>query len=91
MDHTKFTSALARLNRHQIGISEACILFSIGDGASKLEIAEKVGLDANTAKSRAGSIRRKGYCRTVYDEQGNAKYLLTNEGKQIISETLSEL
>ena len=91
MNHIEFTSALARLNRHQIGIGEACILFSIGDGAGRFEIAEKVGLDPNTAKSRAGSIRRKGYCRTVYDEQGNAKYLLTNEGKQILRETLNEL
>ena len=88
MNHTEFTSALIRLSRHQIGIGEACTLFSIGDGSSKFEIAEKVGLDPNTVKSSAGACRRKGYCRTVYDEQGNAKYFLTEDGKQIIRETL---
>lgn len=89
MNHGDFAIRLIRLNRFQIGIGEACVLFSIGDGTTKFEIAEKTGLEPDGARSVIGALRRKGACRTVYDEEGNARYVLTDDGKRIVSETIN--
>jgi len=88
MTQIEFASALIRLTRFQIGIGEASVLFSIGEGTNKFDIAKKTGLEPEGARSVIGKLRTKGACRTVYDEDGNARYVLTDDGKRIISETI---
>ncbi len=90
MTQIEFASALIRLNKNRIGITEACVLFSIGEGATNYQISKATSTDRSTTKARVGVLKRKGLVRQVYDENGQSKYKPTPLGEKLVWQTLKQ-
>lgn len=90
MDHLEFTTALLRLNRHKIGITEAATLFSISDGATIDQLRQIFSsATIGMVKGRVQQIKVKKLCESSFDRKtGEATYRPTSYGRKIINETL---
>lgn len=90
MDPIKFARALIRLSRFKVGIKEACVLFSIGDGATAAQIAKANSVHPNNAKGRIGIVKAKKLVTSKYQPDGCVTYILTELGQSIIDEVLKQ-
>jgi len=91
MNHIEFASALIRLDRNKIGLSEACTLFVLGGGSTSEQIGKALGTDRHLTKSRVRVIRNKGLVDAVFSPDGTCNYKPTDKGLKIIRQTLNEI
>ena len=89
MNQIEFTTALIRLNRHKVGITEAATLFSLADGATVAQLCRVFRQSPpDIVKGRIQQLRAKKLIESIYDKQGLATYRPTARGRKIIAETL---
>lgn len=84
MDINEFADALARLSIHKIGIVEAATLLACRDGLTTDQVSERFRIPKSVAIGRVAVLLRKGFVRSLYEEQGDRKIVPTAEGKAII-------
>lgn len=85
--HLDLAVRLIRLNRHKVGITEACTLFALGGGSTLEQLGKAIGANKRLAQSRLFVIIRKGLVEQV-PRIVPSHYRPTEKGLRIIRETL---
>lgn len=89
MNHVDFAIRLIRLDRHDVGLREACTLFTLGGGSTMEQIGKALGVPPIVAKSRMYVLRAKGLAEDVVRNDRPTRYRPTAKGARIIRETLN--
>ena len=85
--HLDLAVRLIRLNRHKVGLTEACTLFALGGGSTLEQLGKALGANKRLAQSRLFVIIRKGLVAEV-PSTVPSQYRPTEKGLRIIRETL---
>lgn len=89
MNHVDFAIRLIRLDRHDIGLREACTLFALGGGSTMEQIGSAIGTMPIVTKSRIYVLKAKGLVEASGRKDRPTRYRPTANGAKIIKETLN--
>lgn len=89
MPHLDLAVRLIRLNRHKVGLTEACTLFALGGGSTLEQLGKALGANKRLTQSRLFVIINKGLVEQVTTSTPSpSHYRPTEKGARIIRETL---